>query len=364
MYARVRSGCSGLHVNTIPRSIELSRYSQRPSGTLMFQSIRHYAYDGSKPESPQKSEIARLEKITPTRQKIKDQRHHHTKKIQLIDEKYDIFNADVRRVVDLGCAPGLWMKYAKDRILWNHRLSEAGFCDEGFIVGLDILSTTPPTGTSTLQGNLISKYSMQRTLDLCKELAYRQEAKRNELATPLKEEVIDENGDLIETENDVDTTYFGKEQIDINNELKLKESRANVDYKVDLVLSDLTSTLKQDRGFWNNTQTKPYLRIATNPKLMSTVRDQTKAPFDLADAALVYAIRLLKENGTFVLRMNAIHPEDPEIELLTWRLRSVFRSVESTEHLDSFSGVEFFLICKGKDDSVDVVEAFSYKAKL
>lgn len=330
----------------------------------MFQSIRNYAYDGSKPESPQKSEIARLEKITPRTQKIKDQRHQHTKKIQHIDEKYDIFNASVRRVVDLGCAPGLWMKYAKDQILWNHRLLEAGFCDEGFIIGLDILSTTPPVGTSTLQGNLISKHSLQRTIDLCRELAYRQEAKRTELATPFREEVFDENGELIDPGNDEDTTYFGKEQIDMNNELKLKELRGSVDYKVDLVLSDLTLTLKQDRGFWNNTQTKPYLRIATNPKLRLTVKDQSKAPFDLADAALVYAIRLLKENGTFVLRMHAVDPDDPEIELLTWRLRSVFRLVESSEPLDSFSGVEFYFICKGKDDSIDAAEAFSYKAKL
>lgn len=331
--------------------LPLTRNSRIYLSTYAKWSVRTYAIDATK-LSPFLAEIARLEKTTPRVQKIRDQKRQTIKTFTEIDETYNVFDKGVKRVLDLGCSPGYWSQYAKDRIFAVHHFLDAAFRSEGFIVGVDILNAIPPLGCTTIQGNVISNEVRKRTIEQCKEMAYRQwqvwlqalQESANQFSVYIKEQ----------EQSLVHETVAGDK----------KSIKEIIDYKVDVVLSDLTLALSQETGFWNNTATKPYMRLATNTGLRLTVKDGLKSPFDLADATLVYAIDLLREGGTLVLRLNGINVDDGEVGLLRQRLTNVFRFVAMFGEADSFPRKEVYFICKNKNDNVDKVSAFAVKAKL
>ncbi len=325
-----------------------SRICLSSFSSLAKRFVRTYAIDATK-LSPYLAEIARLEKTTPRVQKIRDQKRRTIKTVTEIDETYNVFDEGVKRVLDLGCSPGYWSQYAKDRILAVHHLLDAAFRSEGFIVGVDILNAIPPLGCTTIQGNVISNEVRKRTIEQCKEMAYRQwqvrlQAQQDQVSVYIKEQ----------------------EQSSVHQTVAVDEQsiKDNIDYKVDVILSDLTLALPQETGFWNSTATKPYMRLATNTGLRLTVKDGLKSPFDLADAILVYAIDLLREGGTVVLRLNGINVDDVEVVLLRQRLTNVFRFVTMFGEADSFPRKEVYFVCKNKNDNVDKVSAFAVKAKL
>ena len=39
-------------------------------------------------------------------------------KLQEIDDKYRIFDKNVKSVMDIGCAPGSWLQYAEEKLAY------------------------------------------------------------------------------------------------------------------------------------------------------------------------------------------------------------------------------------------------------
>lgn len=325
--------------------IRLTRITR---GHFVPQFTRTYA-KSNKP-TPYTAELKKLNKSTPRSVKIFNQKQLSVSKITEIDENFQIFDKSIKRVVDLGSSPGLWSQYAKNRIFSINKLQEAGFRNEGFVIGVDIVNTVPPLGITTIQGNIFSDHVRTRLVTQCKELSYRIQNYSTQ--------------SLAETKPD-DESYYTREQKEGEaHEEALSEKFESINYKVDLLLSDLTLTLPQETGFWNNTMTKPYLRIATNPSLQLKATNSKKNALDLGDATLIYAIDILRENGTMLLRLNGIDLLDPELHLFELRLKNVFKLVEKMEGTDTFIGSELFYICKGKNDSIDKVSAFTVNRKL
>jgi 23S rRNA (uridine2552-2'-O)-methyltransferase len=42
-------------------------------------------------------------------------------KLQEIDEKFKLFDKDVRTVIDIGCAPGSWLQYTSRKLVKNNK---------------------------------------------------------------------------------------------------------------------------------------------------------------------------------------------------------------------------------------------------
>lgn len=77
-------------------------------------------------------------------------------KLKEIQEKEKIFFKGIN-VVDLGCAPGGWSKYA------------ANFLDNtGLIIACDILPIKPIKGVYFIQGDLSKKNFLDKFLQKCK----------------------------------------------------------------------------------------------------------------------------------------------------------------------------------------------------
>jgi len=135
------------------------------------------------------------------------------------------------------------------------------------------------------------------------------------------------------------------------------DKEKEVDYKPDLILSDLSAPFMQEKGFFNNTNSKPYLRTAANPILSRTITDEAKAAIDSADAALILACDVLKKGGTLVLRLAKVDPDDAEIALLHSRLDKVFSHVYIWNRSSLFDEQNYvpqdkFYVCLDKIDDV------------
>lgn len=63
-------------------------------------------------------------------------------KLEEIDQRYGLFAPDVRRVVDLGAAPGAWSQYAASRM-----------SGQGVVFALDLLPVDPLPGIKVIQGD-------------------------------------------------------------------------------------------------------------------------------------------------------------------------------------------------------------------
>ncbi|CAK7909897.1 hypothetical protein CAAN1_13S02278 [[Candida] anglica] len=262
-----------------------------------------------------------------------------TESISHIQDKFEIFT-NVRRVLDLGTAPGYWAEYARDQIIEEQGIKEEDFVKNCHVVGVDLLFSTPPNGTSKLQGNIFSEDLRKRVESHCKEIAFRQHQDKIPIIPNDEDEIVSK---------DIENSYFFKEMKEVN--AQTESGKLEEDYKVDLILSDLGPPLKQKSGFWVSTATNPYKRLGSYDSLRKPLFD--KGIFDLADAALVYACDLLKHNGKFVLRLSQVDTNDAELKLLHTRLLKVFNEV------NRWGGdQDIYFICKGKDDAIDKVRAF------
>ena len=74
--------------------------------------------------------------------KAKGYRARSALKLEQIDSKYRIFKANMS-VLDLGCAPGGWLQYVKERV-----------GKRGILVGVDLLETEALAGTQILRGDM------------------------------------------------------------------------------------------------------------------------------------------------------------------------------------------------------------------
>lgn len=296
----------------------------------------------------------------PSRQEKIDRVNFQTlNKLQEVDKAFSIFDESVTKIVDLGFVPGNWCGYARDRLGDLHKVEKDKVHEVCHILGFDLLFSQPPAGVSSMQGNIFSKTAHQKMMDYFKNLAFQKKIM----------------GSKNYPSGDFQQSYFFKEieensgNIDITNEKDqgngLAELVKDLDYKPQLILSDLSAPLMQQSGFFNNTSTKPYLRAGSNPILSRPmVEVDGKSSIDLADASLVLACDLLRQGGTMVLRLVKVDNHDRELELLLKRLSKVFRFVKSWHYHETpfvYKNRELFCVCKDKmEDSSDKRWVFLY----
>lgn len=279
-------------------------------------------------------------------------------RLERVDQEFAVFDKSITRVLDLGYVSGNWSFYSKERMMEIHELEEENFNDKCHILGFDLLFGTPPSGVSSMQGNIFSKGCQDLIISHFKEVTIRNKFRMLKL-------------------EDAQRSYFFKEQKDsfiekkideLSDELsstaltELKNSSLS-DYKPDLILSDLTSPHLQERGFFNNTNTKPHLRMNSNPALFRIILRDQKLSIDLADASLVLVSRLLRRNGKFVIRLCLGNPEDKEVNVFERRLKNVFKNVTLWKDPDDFQAPknyhEIYFICTMKlEDSPDRKKVF------
>ena len=72
------------------------------------------------------------------------------------------------------------------------------------------------------------------------------------------------------------------------------------DYRIDLILSDLSKPGYQQSGFYDLTETNPYHRYNNNKGLNHSILQPGKSNFEFLDAALLLSCDLLRPGGKFV----------------------------------------------------------------
>lgn len=273
-----------------------------------------------------------LKKLTRTDRINRTNMESHSKLFHL-DGQFGLFNLLVTSVVDAGYVPGNWSQFAKFRLCQVHDLEESRFHTKCHILGVDMLFGQGPSGISTIQGDIYSKTCHSNIQNHFRE-HYAQKVTRQRT-------------------NSGPEAYFAKEQQQVElssdmEKLHLHESNA---WKPQLMMSDLAAPFLQDRGFFNNTQSRPYARTGSHSNLGRSSKGDIKSYLDLADAALVLACSTVAKDGTFLLRLAKVAKKDPEVALLHRRLNRVFDLVTPwiSETVDALLPVhEQFFVCQGK----------------
>ncbi|CAI5760520.1 unnamed protein product [Candida verbasci] len=196
------------------------------------------------------------------------------KQLLSLDTEFEIFNVNQRKILNLGFAPGLWLEYMIQKLSSLQNIDEDKISTKCNILNFDILFKSVPVGTSTIQGNIFSKRSHELVNQHFKDVSVYE---------------------TLKLYNDENLTYFNKEQQEIALE-KIAHTMKIPDYRIDLVLSDLSPPLPQKSGFYDHTGTNPYLRYNNNKGLNHSILD-SKAVFDLGDAANILTLGLLKPGG-------------------------------------------------------------------
>ncbi|PVH20133.1 hypothetical protein CXQ85_001913 [Candidozyma haemuli] len=299
-----------------------------------------------------------------TRQeKIDGSNHLSRSKLHQLDTKFNLFNENVTKMVDLGYSPGNWLIYAREALSRIHEIEPEKIYQKCTLVGLDIIIGNHPAGTFTTQGNILSKLAHRNVISLLKEHAYKRLVVQNGLLD-----------DLLPEQDAKDPTFESEMAriSDIFDDLSLKDKTLESilslqDYQADLITSDLSSAFLQDKGFFNNTTTRPFIRSSTNSELRRNVTDPLKASIDTAEAALLLCCEALAKGGNFVIRLARIDLADPEIDLLEERLKRVFKHVQRWKPEGStksnFSVIsELYFVCKDKQDHLaDKYNVFDVK---
>lgn len=294
-------------------------------------------------------------------------------KLYLLDSEFNIFNQNVTKVLDLGYVPGNWSQVAKMQLSQVHGLDESTFNTKCHVLGLDTLFAEPIANVSTIQGNIYSKKSHALVIDHFREVALRGLERRKLIRKSNNDIEADSYFTKEKLENiisaaqsHIDFENLGKNSAEIDLlALKLQdlsfgdysqsvtrqEIIDSLDYKPQVVLSDLTSPFVQTKGFYVNTFSRPYAAMNTLESLNKPILEPHKASFDLADASLMLVCKVLRESGTFVLRLSRINPQDGELELLELRLQKVFNNTRvwgNYNRVISNNSYELFFICMDK----------------
>lgn len=250
----------------------------------------------------------------PTReQKIAEAGFSAYSAIAALNQRYNLFNPKVTKVVDLGFAPGHWLAYARDALLRAHNVPLDEIHNKCTLIGLDILFARPPTGTISTQGNIYSQSAHTAVEELLKDAALRRLR-----GTWTPDSYVAKETAETELEDQVSslTRAFGSLAMDDSLDLLMGPKM----YQADVMMSDLGPPFLQELGFFNNTHTKPYIRTGRKPHT-------PKSAIDMAEAALLLSCTSLRKNGTFVVRLTGVDLADPELRLLELRLEKVFDSV-------------------------------------
>lgn len=276
--------------------------------------------------------------------------------IYRIQQEFGILNEGVKRVVDLGFAPGNWLQYAQNELLRVHKIDPFKLNTKCTVIGFDLLFCQAPKGTHSIQGNIYSQRAQLEIADYLKKRSFLiLEAEKESERSP--------SSDVNKLEDDISKLTTKLSSLAIENSLSLFDQEMDLHlYQADLILSDLSAVYLQREGYFNNTMSKPFMRSRENAILRQPLSNPHKSHLDLADAAMLLCCDVLAKNGTFVLRLADINPKDPELLLLERRLKKMFSSVERWRmgHLDHLLSVtELFFICLGKKSTtIDKYDLF------
>lgn len=281
-----------------------------------------------------------------------------------IESRFPIFLAQTTKVVDLGFAPGNWLTYARDRLASIHNVDVAKIHRSCTLVGLDLLFATPPRGTHTTQGNVYSQGVQNNVMTLLKEAALRRlESDLRE--TPEVDDLYLDKEARLERDFAAVPSQFGE----ADRRRPLMNLLGYSSWQADVVLSDLGPPFLQDKGFYNNTHSKPYIRSRTNTALRQTITEPGKSSLDLADAALIFCCDKLVKGGKFVVSVRSVDLADPEVLLFESRLQLVFHKVSRWSTSEAFSSEmlkphDLYFLCGGKKDYVIRKEDVFLRPKL
>ncbi|KAI5963159.1 uncharacterized protein KGF55_002951 [Candida pseudojiufengensis] len=270
-------------------------------------------------------------------QKIEDQ-----KKLQFLDNKYDIINKDTKKVLDIGFAPGNWLNYMVDKLIQINQIKDNKlFSKKIHILGVDILFKNPPLGTSSIQGNIFSNFIHKNIIQHFKNIEIN--SFKYNLINETQDQLIQKS--YFEQESE-ESSASDEEMLKISNKLQnlsISEKFSGNDWKIDLVVSDLSKPKRQQSGFYDHTETHPYLRYNNNSGLNHSIMNPEKGNLDLADAAIILMQKILKPGGKFILKLSEINNEDPEIMIMKQKLMTMFKNVHITNLMK-----ECIFVCLGK----------------
>lgn len=282
--------------------------------------------------------------------------------IQHLDRSFDLLNRSVTRLVDLGSGGGNWLDYARMKLLNVHKVDADDLYKKCTLIGFDLLAVKPPRGVYYTQGNIFSQSSHQTIIKLLQESSLK--IKRGQLSEKDGSELSylekEKRGSKLETELD----SINNAMLNLSIKEGSNESHLPDTYQADVILSDFSFPQLQDSGFFNNTQSKPYIRSSSNKVFRLTLSHPEKASLDLADAALILCCEALKKGGKLALRLNQIDLADPELNLLESRLLKVFTRVmrwapDGSIESHKSKTLNMFLVCDDKMDHLaDKYEVF------
>ncbi|KAH3903485.1 related to Ribosomal RNA methyltransferase MRM2, mitochondrial [Saccharomycodes ludwigii] len=265
--------------------------------------------------------------------KVENLRSRAAYKLIELDDKFKFFDKSKQQnILDLGFAPGAWSQVARVK---TNRFSK--------IFGVDILPCQPPTGVSSIQGNILSR----RTHDLIR-LFFSREIKLNKI-----DKIHEDYGyfeDLTEKENNL---YHNNPQLEGETETLCNENLPEImKQPIDLVMSDMYVPWPQISGYWAQTTNTPYYRMANTTGV--AIKDHYMS-MDLCDAALVVACDLLKTNGNFICKLYT----GKEDNLLEKRMKKIFNKVQRFKPKTCRDeSKEIYLVGLKKKKNVDKMEVF------
>ncbi|EEB08192.1 SAM-dependent methyltransferase [Schizosaccharomyces japonicus yFS275] len=185
--------------------------------------------------------------------------------IRQIQRKYNIFKPN-QLVLDLGCAPGYWNRYAASHVK-----------PFGRVIGLDVVPCHVDRNSSFLQGSFLSSGVQHELI----RMAVRAQQLR-----------------------DVKQVGSSKDYATILTELQHSEDMytklSYSDVQVDVVLSDLMAPLPRNAPFEPRFVRNAYKTMLLSKQLAV---DSCKDSILLAHAALVLCFRSLKQSGIFVCKV-------------------------------------------------------------
>ncbi|SMN19021.1 similar to Saccharomyces cerevisiae YGL136C MRM2 Mitochondrial 2' O-ribose methyltransferase, required for methylation of U(2791) in 21S rRNA [Maudiozyma saulgeensis] len=250
--------------------------------------------------------------------KLKNWRSRAAFKLMEIDDKFKLFNKDIKQnVLDLGFAPGSWSQVARKRTN-----------SKSIIMGVDILPCKPIDGVHALQANILSKTT------------------HNMIRLFFNEKFnLNEEDKLNEKLGYLDKPYMNGKSDDLE---KI--------YPVNIIISDMYVPYPKDFENSNNSSNltnMPYYRLMNTSGV--AIRDHLRS-VDLCDAALITAIDLLRPNGSFVCKLYTGREE----HLFKKRLHKVFKKVYKFKPDSSRSmSKEVYYVGLEKKISIDKIDVFA-----
>lgn len=305
--------------------------------------------------------------------------YDNNSKIKNLDRRFKILNKSQTKILELGFIPSNWLIYIRDTVARLHNLSDPEKIHQKcHILGFDILFGSPPIGVSSIQGNIFSKLAHKNIVNHFKEISWTQlrDQRQLELDIDPKSYFSREQDESMIIDKQIERIEAGLKNITMSQlkrqQLLSKRDSLLPDYRIDLILSDLSKPGYQQSGFYDLTESNPYYRYNNNKGLNHSILQPNKANFEFLDAALLLSCNLLKPGGKFVARLNEIDPYDPEMHLLHEKLEKVFNDIleiRNFGHINNNNNetslliqppIEKYYICDGKknDDEYDLNDIF------